>query len=299
MTRPRVTRRRRTSGAGRRRVALGCALVLALYAAGCERVGQQSVDADPPPTAAPVAAPVLLPPPGGRFSYQIGGAYPPPAGVTIVDRDHTTAPDPRVFSICYLNAFQAQPDAVTWWTTHHPDLLLRDAGGSLVIDQQWHEPLFDIRTATRQDELMTVVGSWVDDCAARGYRAVEADNLDSYTRSDGLLSANDALLLGRRLAERAHRARLSLGQKNAAELSAAARGLGFDFAVAEECQAYSECETYTAAYGAHLIEIEYTDGPSSAFTTACGLRGKDVSVVLRDRDVTPLGDPRYVERYCP
>ena len=286
--------------------------MLALYAAGCQRVGQQAtVASTSPPTqtqpsavapersSSTTAAPVSLPPAGGPFSYQIGGAYPPPSGVTIVDRDHTAAPDPRVFSICYVNAYQAQPDAVTWWVTHHPDLLLRAADGSLVIDQQWHEPLFDIRTATRRDELMTIVGSWIDGCAARGYRAVEADNLDSYTRSTGLLSATDALSFGRLLADRAHRVRLSVGQKNAADLSAAARGVGFDFAVAEECQVYSECETYTATYGAHLIEIEYTDGPPSAFTTACGLHGKDASVVLRDRDVTPLGDARYVERWCP
>jgi len=71
-----------------------------------------------------------------------------------------------------------------------------------------------------------------------------------------------------------------------------------DFAVVEECQVYSECDAYTAVYGRALIEIEYTDQPIEAFVTACRLRGATASVVLRDRQVTPLGDPAHVERWC-
>lgn len=239
-----------------------------------------------------------LPPVHGRFSYQISGAYPPPAGVSIVDRDHTDAADPTRFSICYVNAYQAQADAVRWWTDHHRDLLLRDAAGQLVIDQQWDEPLLDISTPTRRAALLEVVGGWFDECAQRGYRAVEADNLDSYTRSHGRLSAADALTFGQLLAGRAHRNHLSLGQKNAEELAAQAHRAGFDFAVVEECQVYSECDAYTAVYGRALIEIEYTDQPIEAFVTACRLRGATASVVLRDRQVTLPGDPAHVERWC-
>jgi hypothetical protein len=241
---------------------------------------------------------VSLPPPHGRFSYQISGAYTRPAAVTIVDRDHTDPPDPAAFSICYVNAYQAQPEAVGWWTSHHPDLLLRDANGNLVVDTQWNEPLFDISTSARRAELLGVVGGWLDGCAARGYRAVEADNLDSYTRAHSRLDAADALSYGHLLAGRAHRDGLALGQKNATDLSAHAHRLGFDFAIAEECQVYAECDAYTSVYGVHLIEIEYTDQPITAFTTACRLRGTTVSIVLRDRDVVPAGDPGHVERWC-
>jgi hypothetical protein len=257
--------------------------------------GGGSPVSDPP---AATRAGVALPPVHGRFSYQIGGAFPASAGVGIVDRDHADAPDPARFSICYVNAFQAQPDAVAWWSTTHPDTLLRDSAGRLVLDTQWDEPLFDISTGARRAELMTVIGGWIDGCAARGYRAVEADNLDSYTRSGGRLSQAQALLLGRLLVQRAHRDGLSIGQKNAADLSGQARQAGFDFAIAEECQVYAECDSYRAAYGAHLIEIEYTDQPAAAFSTACRLRGAAVSIVLRDRDVTPAGDPHFVERWC-
>jgi hypothetical protein len=190
------------------------------------------------------------PPVHGRFSYQIGSAYRPPDGVAIVDRDHTDSADPRVFSICYVNAYQAQSDAVDWWTGNRPDLLLRDSAGALIGDQQWSEPLFDISTSSRRAALLAVVGGWIDGCAARGYRAVEADNLDSYTRSEGHLSAGDALAYGHLLAARAHSDHLSIAQKNAPDLAAQARRAGFDFAVAEECQVYSECDAYTGSTGA-------------------------------------------------
>jgi Glycoside-hydrolase family GH114 len=40
--------------------------------------------------AAPVT--VSLPPAHAGFDYRIGGAYPPPAGVSVVSRDHDDAP---------------------------------------------------------------------------------------------------------------------------------------------------------------------------------------------------------------
>ncbi len=272
---------------------LGLAAAALVLAAGCSSGG-----AAEPGTSSQVLAVApsnqKLPPAGGRFSYQIGGAYPVPAGVRIVDRDRTAAAVPGTYSICYINAFQAQPDAVGWWRQHHNDLLLR-RNGHLVIDQDWNEPLLDLR---RPSELLDVVGAWVDGCAKAGFQAVEADNLDSYTRSDDLLTRTEALAFGRLLAARAHQDRLALGQKNAADLSSAARAAGFDFAIAEECQVFAECGSYTDVYGRELIEIEYTDQSSRFFAQACADRGHTVSVVRRDREVTPVGDPARVEQWC-
>lgn len=88
------------------------------------------------------------------------------------------------------------------------------------------------------------------------------------------------------------------GAKNAAELSPAARAAGFDFAIAEECQAYSECSSYTDVYGTERIEIEYSDQNREFFTAACASRGGQVSVVRRDRGVTPAGEKAHVEEWC-
>lgn len=238
----------------------------------------------------------MLPPAGARFSYQLGAAYQVPTGVRVVDRDHTARPAAGVYSICYVNAFQAQPDTIGWWQHHHPDLLLRDPAGRIVMDADWGEALLDVRTAEKRRELAAVAGEWIHECAVAGYQAVEPDNLDSYTRSRGMFSVNDALSYARLLITLAHRDALAVAQKNTPDLAGPAREAGFDFAIAEECQMYAECGAYQAVYGRHLIDIEYTP---AAFIAACKDHGHAITVVLRDRDVTPEGDPRHTERWCP
>jgi hypothetical protein len=48
-----------------------------------------------------------------------------------------------------------------------------------------------------------------------------------------------------------------------------------------------------------VIEIEYPDnGGPAGFAAACRARGKLISIVYRDRGVTPAGRPGYVERGC-
>jgi hypothetical protein len=272
------------------------AAVLAVACALSSCAGGTPGDATHPPAAS--TAGVALPPQHGRFSYQIGGPYSPASGVQIVDRDRSEPAAKGVYGICYLNAFQAQAEAVGWWTQHHPELLLRKPTGALVIDKDWNEPLFDISTAAKRTALLNVVGEWIDGCATSGYRAVEPDNLDSYTRSEGLLDADDALAFSKLLATRAHRDHLAIAQKNGSDLAKKAHEAGLDFAITEECQEFSECDAYTTVYGSHVIEVEYTDNPLSAFTTACKLRGRAISVVLRDRDVAPAGAPHHVEQWC-
>jgi hypothetical protein len=249
--------------------------------------------------AAVTGGPVQAPPVHGTFDYQIGGAYPPAASVDIVDRDRHAEAVPSAYSICYLNAYQTQPGTLSWWRAHHPRLLLR-AGGGFVEDPGWPgEYLLDTSTAAKRMRLADVLGRWIDGCAARGYEGVEPDNLDSFTRSRGLLSRGDNFSLARLMVGRAHADGVAIAQKNTAGASAAGRNrVGFDFAIAEECQRYRECGQYLSAYGRHVIEIEYTDYPRQVFTAACAARGGRISIVLRDRDVVPRGDAGYVERWC-
>jgi hypothetical protein len=242
-----------------------------------------------------------LPPAAGRFSYQIGGAYRPAAGVAIVDRDWHAKPAPGRYSICYVNAFQTQAAADRWWRHNHPHLLLRSADHPVVTDPGWPgEILLDTSTAAHRRALATIAGHWIARCAAKGFAAVEPDNLDSYSRSHGLLTRADNLDYAGRLATKAHALGLAIAQKNGVELSSKAHQLAhLDFAIAEECQVYAECSSYRRVYGRHLIEIEYTDNGRDAFTTACSKRGSVVSVVLRDRDVVARGHDGYVEKWCP
>ncbi|MCE0538753.1 endo alpha-1,4 polygalactosaminidase [Kineosporia rhizophila] len=242
---------------------------------------------------------VTLPPANGQFDYQIGGAYTPVAAVKIVDRDREAKPASGKYNICYVNAFQTQPSEADFWTGSHDDLLLKTADGDYVEDSEWGEFLLDTSTEAKRKALAAVVGEWIDGCAAAGFDAVEPDNLDTYTRSDDLLSKDDNVAFAALLAERAHDAGLAIAQKNTAELDQSdAKAAGFDFAIAEECQVWKECDAYTDIYGDQVYEIEYTDNGQAAYTKACASQGKEISVILRDRKVVPSGKSAYRYQSC-
>ncbi|MFD7325768.1 endo alpha-1,4 polygalactosaminidase [Streptomyces sp. NPDC059875] len=275
--------------------ALTLAGVLAATAVGCTSTGDPQGAGDSVPSSRPPSGKVTPPEPHVGFDYQIGGPYPPPPGVRAVSRDRTVKPAAGLYNICYVNAFQAQPDATDWWQTHHPDLLLRNATGVLVMDKDWGEALLDVSTPAKRERLAAIVGEWIDGCAAAGYQAVEADNLDSYERSEGRLTAEHDLAFARLLVVRAHAAGLAIGQKNAAGLATKGRSLGFDFAVAEECGEYDECGPYATAFDNRVLVIEYQ---AAGLATACASWGDTLSIVLRDPEVLPAGKSGYVRRTC-
>ncbi|MEO8750717.1 endo alpha-1,4 polygalactosaminidase [Dermatophilaceae bacterium Sec6.4] len=234
-------------------------------------------------------------PEGAVFDYQIGGPYQPAVDVGIVDRDRSQKGVPGRFNICYVNAYQAQPDELQWWRKEHSTLLLRDKAGALVIDKVWNEALLDISTPAKRTQLAKIVGTWFAGCARFGHDAVEPDNLDSYTRSTGLISRGDAIAFAADLAREAHIYQLLVAQKNSSELAPKLRTAGYDFAIVEDCQEFGECAAYTSAYGRKVIEIEYD---AKRFATACKMRSGKVSLLLRDVDVVPRGKPGYVNKTC-
>jgi hypothetical protein len=246
------------------------------------------------PVAAVSAGGVRLPPVNAVFDYQIGGAYPPVAGVGIVDRDRDDPPVPDRYNICYVNAFQTQPGENGWWKQNHDDLLLK-RDGTYVEDPNWPgELILDLSASAKRNAVTAIVGTWIAGCAAKGYQAIEPDNLDSWTRSRGLMTQADALEYAKLLVAAAHQRGLAIAQKNTPEFGRA----GFDFAIAEECAVFDECGRYLSAYGDHVVEIEYTDNPRAHYEQACGAQGKRVSVILRDRQVVAAGKTGYHYENC-
>ncbi|MFF3994327.1 endo alpha-1,4 polygalactosaminidase [Streptomyces cyaneofuscatus] len=245
--------------------------------------------------AAKPAPKVVLPKADATFDYQIGGAYTPPAGVKALSRDRGAKPVRGLYNVCYVNAFQTQPDAMDWWQKKNPDLLLRDGSGKPVNDEAWGEALLDTSTSAKRTRLAKIVGGWIDGCAKAGFQAVEPDNLDSYERSGGRLTKAHNAAFAKLLATRAHAAGLAIGQKNTTDLLGQRKSIGFDFAVAEECGRYDECADYATAYGNRVFVIEYT---ARDFSKACSAAGAKLSVVLRDLDVRPAGRKGYVFRTC-
>jgi Glycoside-hydrolase family GH114 len=258
--------------------------------------------------ATPSPAATWAPPPvNAKFDYQIGGDYPLPRGASVVSRDwFGGSADARAYSICYVNGFQTQsdedsvdrPDEKSNWPH---DLVLDELGD----DPNWGgEYLVDLSSADKRARAAEWVQPMIQTCAAKGFKAVEYDNLDSWTRFDGTpvegrvpFGKRQAIAYAELLTDRAHALGLAVAQKNTLGLNRrqARMRIGFDFAIAESCGRYSECRDYRALYGNRVIAIEYR---RSDFTRACKAVGKNVSVVLRDRNVTTPQSPTYRYAAC-
>lgn len=225
----------------------------------------------------------VTPPPGGvDVDYQLGGASTPAANVGVVVRDRKAKPAAGSYNVCYVNGFQTQPGESRFWRDRWSLVLKR--GGKPVVDEAWGEWLLDIRTPAKRVALARVMGRWIDRCARDGFDAVEFDNLDSWSRSHGLITRAEARRFARHLVKRSHERGLAAGQKNWAEFDG--RRAGFDFAVAEECGRYDECGDYVDNYGSRVLVIEYR---AVDFRRTCDAWGSRLGVVLRDRELAPTG----------
>jgi len=228
-----------------------------------------------------LAAAVLLPPVNAGFDYQIGGAYPLPAGVSVVSRDWRDKPAGD-YAVCYVNAFQYQPEepwprALVLWKFEDPGW-----PGEFAIN---------ISTARKRTRATRFVARRVRRCAAKGFKAVEFDNLDAWTRFPGAPNTRrDTIAYAHRLIRRAHRAGLAAAQKNTVELNGPK--VGFDFAIAEECGRWHECGRYKRMYGRHVLAIEYR---RRDLRRTCRVFR---SAVLRDLDVVPAGAAGYRFARC-
>ncbi|MBL8126402.1 MAG: endo alpha-1,4 polygalactosaminidase [Chloroflexia bacterium] len=260
--------------------------------------------------ALPVAAADwTLPPANGKFDYQIGGDYTVPSGVKVVSRDWFAGAAPAgVYGICYVNAFQTQPnepdvDRPDEKDNWDPNLVLTDLGD----DPNWDgEYLIDLSTAQKRTAAAAWVQQMTQECADKGFQAVEFDNLDSWTRfQDSPLAAQppfgrtEAVAYATLLVADAHAAGLAAAQKNTAELSTteARTQIGFDFAIAEECGRWKECGRYRANYGNLVYVIEYRKKDFKKDCQNKKLR-KRLSIVLRDINVTQPGSGTYTYRAC-
>lgn len=244
------------------------------------------------------ADPPRLPAPDAGFDYQLGGSYAPPPGATTIERDRAAAPAGVGYDICYVNGFQTQPDESAAFAAQHPELLVQD-GGKPLADPGWpDEYLFDTSTEANRTALAAIVRPWIEGCASAGYDAVEFDNLDSFTRAAGALTAEGNIALATSYAAMAHESGLAAAQKNTVEHSGALRAAGYDFAVVESCAHYDECTGYTAHYPV-VLDVEYADElGEDAFSAACANPGRAPVMILRDHDLVTPADAGYVYRDC-
>ncbi|MFJ6717330.1 MULTISPECIES: endo alpha-1,4 polygalactosaminidase [unclassified Streptomyces] len=151
-------------------------------------------------------------------------------------------------TICYLSTGaweDFRPDAAAF-----PKELLGEGNG-------WEgERWLDIR---RSAELEPLMAKRFDMCKAKGFDAIEPDNMDGYANSSGFpLTAADQLAYNRLIARLAHDRGLSVGLKNDLDqIPELVRD--FEFAVNEQCAQYDECERYRpfVAAGKAVFHVEY------------------------------------------
>ena len=124
-----------------------------------------------------------------------------------------------------------------------------------------------------------------DMCAAKGFDAVEPDNIDGFLNDSGFpLTARDQLVFNRRLAEMAHERGMSIGLKNDVEQVEDLVDW-FDFAVNEECARYGECELLVpfVAAGKAVFHVEYDLEPHEFCHVTVPL---GFSSMVKDRELT-------------
>jgi hypothetical protein len=109
-------------------------------------------------------------------------------------------------------------------------------------------------------------------CQAKGFDAIEPDNLDAWSNISGVTKA-DNVAYDLAIAGVAHSLPLSVGLKNVMPSLAASEYptfvAAFDWALNEQCYEYSECAAYSAAgsflpAGKAVFDVEYNTAPTCA-----------------------------------
>jgi hypothetical protein len=147
------------------------------------------------------------------------------------------------------------------------------------------ERWLDIR---RLDLLAPIMRARLDLCAAKGFEAVEPDNIQIHDNDTGFpLTYADQWAYARWLAQEAHARGLAIGLKNAPEMVAQALPL-FDFAVTEDAFFYNWIDQMLPFIdaGKPVFAAEYTDMEVD-FKAACDWgRSHRVNFILKNRILT-------------
>jgi hypothetical protein len=146
------------------------------------------------------------------------------------------------------------------------------------------EKWLDIR---RIDLLAPIMRSRLDLCKAKGFDAVEPDNMEIYTNDTGFpLTYGDQLKFALWLADEAHQRGLAIGQKNAADQISDLVDV-YDFAITEDFFYYGDAEKmlpYVKA-GKPVFAAEYTD-LSGDFDLFCQKSKQlNFSIILKNRNL--------------
>ncbi|MCC6298917.1 MAG: endo alpha-1,4 polygalactosaminidase [Anaerolineales bacterium] len=177
--------------------------------------------------------------------------------------------------ICYIS--------VGSWEDWRPD---KDQFPAEVLGKEYEgwagEKWLDIR---RIDLLAPIMLARLDLCQAKGFDAVEPDNMEVWTNDTGFpLTYDDQLKFALWLADEAHKRRLAIGQKNASDQTKDLVNV-YDFAITEDYFYYNEADAMIPYIEANkpVFAAEYTDLPGDFAKFCEQAKQLNFSAILKRR----------------
>jgi hypothetical protein len=209
--------------------------------------------------AAPARAAPWQPAPGTTFQWILQGYDGTVPKSQVIDLDMFETPAITVANLKANNKKTICYISVGSWENWRPD---KNAFPASVIGKKYDgwagERWLDIRKIAL---LAPILEARLDKCKAKGFDAVEPDNLDGYQNDTGFnITRADQLRFIRWLADAAHARGLSIGLKNVPEFAAAVVDK-YDWALTEDCFDQGWCREMRPFIiaGKAVFAVEYTD----------------------------------------
>jgi hypothetical protein len=223
----------------------------------------------------------------GQTVYDIDGANATAADVTAI---HAAG----AIAICYVDVGTYEPDR-----PDSADFLPAVLGPAV---EGWPGEKWLLATAANQPTILALMKSrFTDWCQAKGFDAIEPDNLDAWTNISQVSEA-DNVAYDLAIGQLAHDLPLSVGLKNVMtdlDTSQYASFLPlYDWALNEQCYEYGECDAYTAtgsfiAANKAVFDVEYDTTPSCSSANSVHINAQKT-----DLDLVGKTDSGYAYTPC-
>jgi len=200
--------------------------------------------------------------------------------------------------VCYLD--------VGSYETGRPDSADYPAALRLSEDPDWPGEWFlDTRDVFKSGSVLaSILNKRFQMCKDKGFDAVEPDNLDNWDANRSILTEQDQVDFDGWVADAVHALGISVALKNCPELVTKVDRTGqrlvdkFDFELDEQCQEYSECDSFTefTKSGKAIFDVEY----KTNVTLNCSQFGTlSINALKKDLDLVGAGDSGYLRQTCP
>jgi len=146
------------------------------------------------------------------------------------------------------------------------------------------EKFIDIRA---RDAVLPIMRARIDECAARGFDAIEPDNMDTMWEDTGFeLTREDWIAYMTEIAAHAHGKGLQIAQKNAPDFVDVFVDT-FDFVIVEACFQYGFCEDFAPylAAGKDVLAAEYPETGIDMAEVCAYAAASEIKFIFKAREL--------------